>query len=235
MVRRLSAVLHLAEALVAAGGRLADGLGEELGVHEVGAGAGGQVASVLHQLQAPHIDLPVALDGVLHGGPGFGEGGGIQNDYVKFFALPLQLREQVKDVGAEKLHPVGEAVEFGVLPGLGHPQLGGVHPQDGGRPGDAGVQGEGAGVGEAVQHFGSPAEALNRQPVVFLVQEEAGFLAVLDVHQIFHPVLLNLNLGVEGLADEALEALHPLLEADFGVAALVDAPDGDAVLRQNLF
>ena len=86
-----------------------------------------------------------------------------------------------------------------------------------------------------VQHFGSPAEALNRQPVVFLVQEEAGFLAVLDVHQVFHSVLLNLNLGVERLADEAFEALHPLLEADFGVAALVDAPDGDAVLRQNLF
>ena len=34
--------------------------------------------------------------------------------------------------------------------------------------------------------------------------------------------------------EEALHPLHALLEAHLGVAALIDAPDGDAVLGQQL-
>ena len=51
------------------------------GVHEVGAGAGGQIAAVLYQLHAAQIDLSVALDGVFHGAAGLGEGGRIQDHH----------------------------------------------------------------------------------------------------------------------------------------------------------
>ena len=46
-------------------------------------------------------------------------------------------------------------------------------------------------------------------------------------------VLYNLHLGIKRFADETLHALHALLQADLGVAALVDAADGDAVLSQD--
>ena len=52
VVAGLGPVFHLAETLVGAGGGFADGFREELRGHKMGAGAGGQVAAVLHQLKA---------------------------------------------------------------------------------------------------------------------------------------------------------------------------------------
>ena len=89
-------------------------------------------------------------------------------------------------------------------------------------------------MGEAVQHPGAPAEPPHRLAVILLVQEEAGLLAVLHIHEVADPVLHDLHLGVKGSPQEALVPFHPLLEADLGVAALIDAPDGDAVLGQQL-
>ena len=48
MVGCLGAVFYLAEAFVYVGCGLADGLGEQLRVHEVGAGTGSEVAAVLY-------------------------------------------------------------------------------------------------------------------------------------------------------------------------------------------
>ena len=67
MIRRLRAVFHLAETLMDIAGRLADGLGEQLVIHEMGAGAGGQIASIPDKLHRPQVDLPIAFDGVLNG------------------------------------------------------------------------------------------------------------------------------------------------------------------------
>ena len=64
-----------------------DGLGKQLRSHEMGAGAGGQIAAVLHQLHAAQVDLTVALDGVFHGVSGLGEGRRIQDHHIKLFAL----------------------------------------------------------------------------------------------------------------------------------------------------
>ena len=90
-------------------------------------------------------------------------------------------------------------------------------------------------MGEAVQHPLAGAEALHCQPVVFLVQEKAGLLSILYIHHVLDPVFHDLYLRVKGVSDKALVPLHAFLEADLGVAALVDAPDGDAVLRQHFF
>ena len=52
----------------------------EVGVgHEVGAGAGGQVAASGEQLHGGGVDLPVALDGVAEGVAALGEGGGTRS------------------------------------------------------------------------------------------------------------------------------------------------------------
>ena len=60
-------------------------------------------------------------------------------------------------------------------------------------PAPGGVQGKGTGVGEAVQHRPPPGQPRHRQPVVLLVQEEAGFLPVLHVHQIADAVFRDLR------------------------------------------
>ena len=48
-------------------------------------------------------------------------------------------------------------------------------------------------MGEAVQHRPPPGQPRHRQPVVLLVQEEAGFLPVLHVHQIADAVFRDLR------------------------------------------
>ena len=110
MVGCLGTVFYLAEAFVYVCSGLADGLGEQLRVHEVGAGAGGEIAAVLYQLHAAQVDLTVALDSVFDRTAGFGEGRWIQNNHIKLFALLFQLRKQIKDICALEGDTVRQAV-----------------------------------------------------------------------------------------------------------------------------
>ena len=213
---------------------LADRLREQLGVHVVRAGAGGEEAAVAHELHAAQVDFAVALDRVLDGVFRLREGGRVENHHVELLSLAFERGEQVEHVGAAEFDGVGKAVQRGVLFGLRDRKVGGVHAEHVLCARDAGVQREGAGVREAVEHLGVPAEPLNREPVIFLVEEEAGFLAVLDVDDVAHAVFDDLDVGVEFRADEALDAVHALLEALLRVAALVHAADFDAVLGQHL-
>ena len=90
-------------------------------------------------------------------------------------------------------------------------------------------------MGETVQHFCIPAEALYGQTVVFLVQEESGLLAVLHIYQVADAVFCDLYFCVKGFADKAFDAFHPFLQPDFGIAAFVDAADVDAVVGKDFF
>ena len=71
MVGCLGAVFDLAQAAVGAAGCLLNRLCEEFRRHEMGAGAGGEVAAVLYQLHAAQVDLTVALDGIFYRASGF--------------------------------------------------------------------------------------------------------------------------------------------------------------------
>ena len=123
MIRGLGPEFDLAQAPAGAVGSFPDGPGEKLWIHEVGAGACGQIAAVLYQLHTPQVDLPVSLDSVFHGAAGLGECRRIQYDQIIALSPGLQLWQQVKDIGTDKLHPVGQPVEGSILPGLGDPQL----------------------------------------------------------------------------------------------------------------
>ena len=129
MIRRLGAEFYLPQPLVYILRGLADGLGKEFRIHEMGAGAGCQVAAVFNQFHAPQVDLPVAFDCFFDGASGLGEGRRVKNDHVEFLPLFLQPREQLKHILAEELHPVGEAVQFRIFSCLGHAQFGCVHAQ----------------------------------------------------------------------------------------------------------
>ena len=92
-------------------------------------------------------------------------------------------------------------------------------------------------MGKAVQHpfrLRFFTQVLYSQPVVFLIQEKAGFLSILYIHQIADPVFQNFHLGIKGFTDKALIALHPLLQTYLGVAALVDTPNMDILLFEYL-
>lgn len=89
-----------------ASGRFPDGLCKELKIHKMGAGAGGEKASVLHQLHAPDVDLPVALHRIFDGVPGLCEGRWVQDNYIVLLPVLHQGREQVKHVRLPELHPV---------------------------------------------------------------------------------------------------------------------------------
>ena len=110
MIRRLGAELHLTQAAVRGARGLPNGLGEELGVHVVRAGAGGKVAAVLDELHAAQVNLAVALDGVFNGVLGFCERRGIENDDVELLALVFERGEQIKNVGALELDRIGKMI-----------------------------------------------------------------------------------------------------------------------------
>ena len=84
VIRRLRAVFHLPQPLVDIPGGLTDGLGEQLVVHKMGTGAGGEEAAVPDELHCPEVDLPIARHRLFHGGAGLGEGRRIENHKVKF-------------------------------------------------------------------------------------------------------------------------------------------------------
>ena len=88
---------------------------------------------------------------------------------------------------------------------------------------------------KAVQNPRPFAELLNRQTVIFLVQEKSGFLPVLHINDILHAVFHNRNICVKFLPDKALHTLHPLVQANLCVAPLINAADHNPVLRQHLF
>ena len=89
-------------------------------------------------------------------------------------------------------------------------------------------------MGEAVQDPRAAAKPGDGAPVFLLIQEKARFLAVFHIHQIADPVLRDGHKGLKGLTEEALRPGQPLLFPHLRVAPLVDAPDPDPVLCQDL-
>ena len=153
MIRCLGTIFHLAETHMDTFCRLTEHLRKELIAHKVRAGTGSQITAILYQLHAAQIDLTVALDGVFHGASGLREGGRIQDHHIVLLALGLQLRKQVKHIGAEEFHLIGKAVKGRVFLRLMNAQLGSIHAQHLFCPGKACIQGKGTGMGKAVQHL----------------------------------------------------------------------------------
>ena len=87
---------------------------------------------------------------------------------------------------------------------------------------------------KTVQDPGAGAEPCHCAPVFFLVEKEAGLLPVFYIHNITDSVFRDLHHGIKGTADESLEAGKPLFLSDLCVAPLIDTPDPDPVLCQNI-
>ena len=169
----------------------------------------------------------------------FGEGGGIKNDEIVPSGLLFQLRKQVEHVGGHAVHDAVQPVAAGVLRRALHGELRHVHGGDMSRAAHGGVQGEAAGVGEAVQHRLALGQLGHGEAVILLVEKEAGFLAVFKVHGVDDAVFCDIHAGLlrRRLAGQGIPALvlrHALPLPQGHVVALVDAPDILSVLPQHL-
>ena len=89
-------------------------------------------------------------------------------------------------------------------------------------------------MGKAVEHSRVLAELLHSQTVVFLIQEETSFLAVLDIDEIMDAILDNLNAGVKRLGEKSFHTLHAFLLTHFCIASLKHTADLNTVFCQNL-
>ena len=213
--------------------------GDELVLRgKMAAGAGGQVAAPGQQPHGPVVDLLVAGDGVGHGFPGLGEGRRVQDDEIVPGRLLFQRRQQIKDIGGNAVHHIRQAVARGIGPGHLHRRLGDIHSGDMGGPALCRVQREGAGVGKAVENRVPLGHGGNRPAVVFLIQEEAGFLSVLHIHQILDPVFGDFRDGrfrdfLPGQREPALVLGHALLLPEGHIVALEDTADCLSVLPED--
>ena len=81
----------------------------------------------------------------------------------------------------------------------------------------------------AVQHCSSPGKCTDRSAVVFLVQEETGLLAVLNIDQISDPVFRDLQYRICRLAVPAFVLFQSLTFPQCAFIAFIDAFDHDAV------
>ena len=71
---------------------------------------------------------------------------------------------------------------------------------------------------ETVEYLCAAAEFLDRQTVIFLIQEKSGLLSVFHIHDIFYAIFHELT-------DKSLDALHSFFFTLFCVTALIDASD----------
>ena len=143
--------------------------------HKMGTGAGGKVAAVFDQFQSFDIDLAVTFDSVFGGLAGFGKCRRIQDHDIVFLSCFCQAWKFVKYIRTAEGDPVFQSVSFCIFRCLGNGILRDIQPGYLCGSGNSGVQGECSHMGKTIQHPFSFTDALHRQTVVFLIQENPVF------------------------------------------------------------
>ena len=210
------------------------------GGHEVAARRGRKVAAARQQAHRAQVDLLVPLFGVVRRAARLCERRGIEDDEViGLFVRGLELREQVEDVGGEKVHFVLKAVARRVRARHFDGALGHVHRRHVLCAAFSGVERERARVREAVEHALAVREVRDGEAIELLVEEKARLLPVFDIHTVENAVLANFSDGALGrfFAGEGKPTLvlrQALLFAKHDIVALKKAVDRLAVLLQHL-
>ena len=217
----------------AVGGSLPEHPDKELRGHELGAGAGDQKASVLHQSHAAQVQLLVAPVGALQSLFALGKGRRVADDQAEIPFLVLIPLDQVEDVGLHRGDLFLHAVQRRVLPQHFQGLAGHVHSLHSRCPIEGRVDRKAAGVAAEIQYVPTLAVRPDPAPVFLLIQEVAGFLPVGDVHQ--HPgfVLPDLHQRRHPAVDTAGALGQAFLFPDGHVVPLID-PLWQEDFRQDL-
>ena len=86
---------------------------------------------------------------------------------------------------------------------------------------------------KAVQHTFSPAEPLNRQPIVLLIQKETGLLTIYHINQIANSILRDFHIGIKWRSDEILYLRQSFFFPLICIASLVHSTNHNAILCQH--
>ena len=200
----------------------------------------GKIPAARQEAHRAEVNFLVSLFGVVRRAARLGEGRRVEDDEViGLFVRGLELREQVEDVGGEKVHFVRKAVARCVCARHFDRALGYVHRRHVLRPAFGGVERKGARVREAIEHALAARKARHGEAVELLVEEKARLLPVFDVHAVENAVFADLGDGACGRflprkGKPALVLRQALLFAKNNIVALEKAVDLLAVLLQNL-
>ena len=244
MVGGLPPLFDLPQGYSGIGCRLPQHLFEGLGPHKVRTAAGGEIAAPRQQLHGLQVDLLITPERCFRRLPALRKGRRIQDDVVEGVLSrgdplrPLAVckrSQKIEHVRLQHSLSVLQTVQSDVFAALLAGVPGDVHGDDLFRARRRTVHAEGAGVGEAVQHRLPFRQFRRCLPVVFLVQEEPGLLAVDKVHVVKQSVLGDGHVAVPRIAvGAALSCLHPFFRPDRSLVALVDAAHLHPVVRQHL-
>ena len=236
MIRPLLAELDLPQAFVRVMRSLIDRLPQQLRRHEVRAGAGREKAAVFNKPQAFGVDFTVAVRGCLDGIPGLCKSGRIENHNVILTAFPYLFGKKIEDVTGHISDFILQTVQRRVLARLRDRKLRSVNRGDMRCSCCCRVQTKRTGMGKTIQNFRRiAADAPDREAVEFLVEEEAGFLPVLHINDIFDAVFGDRDVRVKFFREEAFCALQPFFLADFRVAPLINSAHADTVPEKKLY
>ena len=166
----------------------------------------------------------------------------------------LELGQQVKYVRRREVHLAVEFIELGILTRLSDGKLGDIDRVHVLRPAMGGIQSKAARMREAIKNASSRRELRDGTPIVLLVEEEARFLSVLEIHLVANAVFHNLrrrgtehrSLGLAGIdrveragrilrgARKPSRSLGESFErAGRSVVALIESANRDAVFGQH--
>jgi glycosyltransferase involved in cell wall biosynthesis len=190
VVARLAGLVDDLDAAAGLGCGGGDGLLEGLGADLAGAGGAGEQTAGRDHAQGEGVEARVGALGGEAALLAFGEAGRVEDDEVEAAAFAAIGLEQLEAVAGDEAVPVCvEAAERDVGGRGGSEATPDVDALD--RVGAAaqGVEREAPGVREAVEHAAARAERLDEAPVLALVEEEAGFLADVQVGLEAQPVL----------------------------------------------
>ena len=132
-----------------------------------------------------------------------------------------------------------KAVDFGVVVRHAHGFRTDIHRRDAGCTALSRIEGKAACVSKAVEDMLALGNFGYGLTIIFLVQEEAGFLAIFHIHSvldaIFHDFCSYLAMiGQKRRLKPLLTLLHALKQANLHIIALEKATDILAHLLQNL-
>lgn len=189
MIESLREGTDLAEGFFGIHGRFVDDVDEHFAADVVGATEGGEDAIVLEQFEGAKMDLLVPAQGVLHATLGLCKRRWIEDDEIVGGAGGFAIFEKIKHVGFDGLN--GEVIGGGIAAHQFDGLAADIHGRDFFGSAFGASEGEGALIGETVQHRASFCVLGDFSVIRDLVQIESCFLSMEEIHGEGHAITMD--------------------------------------------
>ena len=89
-------------------------------------------------------------------------------------------------------------------------------------------------MSKAVQHTFALTQFLNRQTIVFLIQEKSGFLAIHYIHHITNAIFRNFHVCIKFCSNETFYPAQTFFFPLLRITTLINTSNLNAIFLQNL-